>query len=68
MTVVFENKTYILDQEPYYSNGTSDCYMALAHDDEGNKYTIYWKIVNEEAEMLEDTCDWENPSYIEKED
>lgn len=41
-------------------------YEALASDNEGNEYRVFWEISNQEAfdSGNEDCCDWNNPIEI----
>lgn len=38
---------------------------AKAIDSNCDNYYLYWKIINEDAEDLEDCCNWDNLDYIE---
>src|SRR5665647_898500 len=49
-----DNSIYVLD---------SNNYSASCIDKDGNEYTAYFVVKNEDTE-LEDSCDWQNASYI----
>jgi len=38
---------------------------AKAIDSNCDEYYLYWEIINEDAENLEDCCEWDSINYIE---
>lgn len=76
--IEYEGKEYKLISEAEISHYTriqiedSICYLtgviyeAPCVDDELNLYTAYW-VADKNAEMSENTCNWEKPDYIERE-
>jgi hypothetical protein len=71
--MLFEKLT--LTQEAYPTGGSfpvdgrytynGDWYEAHAEDEEGNEHMVRWTNVDWDAEDSSDTCDWDNPDYIQ---
>ena len=60
-----KGKTYTITEEPYMFN--DDEYRAEVEDEEGNKYTAHWAILDswktlpDDADAgQEEACDWDN--------
>lgn len=72
MTIEFKGKILTLVEDADYDGSYTsmgelmDRYFAPAIDERGQKYFVYWEIINNEALEVEDMCDWENPSEIEE--
>jgi len=66
-TVQHNGKELTITEQPYPHTAVdnyivSDCYQAIAEDDEGNEYMVRWDIIDSDAEDESDACDWEKYS------
>lgn len=59
-----------LTQEAYIDGPANGKGFFTAHaiDKDGNEYDVYWDIKEgmEDAEDMQEMCDWDNPSNVEK--
>lgn len=78
-TVIYKGKKYALVEDAYYNcnygrgfsdfytdvaSGKMEYYTASAVDEKGNRYQVYWKITNPNAEFEWELCDWDNVSAV----
>jgi hypothetical protein len=66
--VELEGQAYIATMGSYDGYGVflpgTNYYEAIGYDDNDNDYTIYFEIVNENAEEEENYCDWTKARII----
>lgn len=70
MTFNHNGQTITLTEEAHVC-GTYEqpYYIALAEDEEGNRYEVNWMVTHPDFENLEDeseACDWDIPTSIDR--
>ena len=78
--IKFNGKEYALTEQAYYvynygkgfsefytdsESGKIEYFTAKAVDENENSYQLFWKIVNPDADLEEDMCDWDKVSKVE---
>ncbi len=53
-----------LIQDPYQD--TDQTYKALAADSDGNLYDVTWQVTEQNAEVEENACDWDDYTAVER--
>ena len=55
MRIDYRGLDLMLTHEPYGENGH---YRAHATDMSGNEYVVQWEVINPEASIEDELCDW----------
>ncbi|ELA9292951.1 hypothetical protein QUO15_004413 [Vibrio parahaemolyticus] len=62
--LIFEGVKYVPIQDAYPSDNGSQ-WEALAIDDKGNQYMVYWDVITDDNEGdFSNDCNWENAAEV----
>lgn len=62
-TFEFNSDSFEIKEKATISDD-GETYEASAQDADGNRFKVYWDIINPEAEDGADACDWSKPFIL----